>query len=327
MTEDTKNTEVASPPEEKPGSPEQGLAAQENEFESVLLDEGTETGIAADDHEGNKMAAGADEDFGITLSDDELWDSEGGDDGIPLFDELALEIGEAETEHAAPQVSGEEEIAPEAAGGQGSVTANGLDIPAEAISAVTPEEEIAQAKDSPAATSWIPWGVTGMSSLMLVVGLFVLWSLTSTAGQMDPDRSGTSFQAGQQDGRTVPVRQSGGAGSGPVPGTFGGPETLRDMDRISLAPFLIPAQRGGEMVFLKLQVELTVADSTTKHGLLKKEAWVRDAIYRELKGIDISSGDAGNFLLQYRRPLIERLDRELAPLTIEDIRLAGFLMK
>jgi hypothetical protein len=327
MTDDAKNTEAGIPQEDNPGSMESGLAGQGNEFESLLFDDGTEMGISADDPKGNDVASRVDEDFGITLSDDELWDSESGDDGIPLFDELALEIDKAETKHKAPQVSGGERVVPEAAGAQVPVTGNGLNTPTDAVSAVKPEDEIAQVKDSPVAISWIPWGITGMSSLMLVVGLLVLWNFKPTAMQTDPGGSGTSSMVPQQDGWTSPLGQSGSAGSGPAPGTLGGPANLPDMDRISLAPFLIPAQRGGEMVFLKLQVELAVADSRTKHGLLKKEAWVRDAIYRELKGIDISSGDAGNFLLQYRRPIIERLDRELAPLSIEDIRLAGFLMK
>lgn len=329
MTEDTRNSEVAPSPEETPGSPELDLAGQEDEFESFLLDEGQETAVTADGNEGTKVTAGTDEDFGITLSDDDLWDAEGSNDGIPLFDELALEIGEAETAQTVPLVSGGNESAAEAAAGDTPVSAgNGLDTATEAVSAITQEEGIKQEEDlsSLVAASWIPWGVTGMSALMLILGIFVLWNLASTAGQVDLGRSGTSFQTSQQERGTMLVGRSDGAASAPAPVTLGAPETLRDMDRISLAPFLIPAQRGGEMVFLKLQVELTVA-STTKHGLLKKEAWVRDAIYRELKGIDVSSGDAGNFLLQYRRPLLERLDRELAPLTIEDIRLAGFLMK
>ncbi|NDY43102.1 flagellar basal body-associated FliL family protein, partial [Dissulfurirhabdus thermomarina] len=96
---------------------------------------------------------------------------------------------------------------------------------------------------------------------------------------------------------------------------------------LTLDPFLIPAHRSGEMVFFKLQAELVVPDISTRQALRRKEAWVRDAIYQELKDIDVSEGLQGNLLYRYRRPILDRLNREFAPLEVEDVRLMGFLMK
>jgi hypothetical protein len=72
---------------------------------------------------------------------------------------------------------------------------------------------------------------------------------------------------------------------------------------------------------------LILSDAETKHAIRKKEPWVRDIIYEELKGIDISSGIQKNFLMQYRQPIVRCLNHELAPLKVEDIRLKGYLMK
>jgi len=152
----------------------------------------------------------------------------------------------------------------------------------------------------PDEASWIIWTITGVSGILLTVGLVLLWNLSA------------------------PFFEPHSAVTEDIPDTLANHGDFETMD---LDPFLIPAQRDKEMIFFKLQVELIVSDAKTKHAIRKKEAWVRDIIYGELKGIDISSGIQKNFLRQYRQPIIRCLNHELAPLRVEDIRLKGYLMK
>jgi len=160
-------------------------------------------------------------------------------------------------------------------------------------------QETAEAK-LPDETSWIVWTITGVSGILLTVGFVLLWNLSA------------------------PFFEPHSAVTEDIPDTLANHGDFETMD---LAPFLIPAQRDKEMIFFKLQVELLVSDAKTKHAIGKKEAWVRDTISRELKGIDISSGIQEKFLMQYRQPIVRCLNHELAPLRVEDIRLKGYLMK
>ena len=160
-------------------------------------------------------------------------------------------------------------------------------------------QETVEAK-LPDEASWIIWTITGVSGILLTAGLVLLWNLSS------------------------PFFEPHSAITEDIPDTL---TNHSDFETMDLDPFLIPAQRDKEMIFLKLQVELIVSDAETKHAIRKKEAWVRDTIYRELKGIDVSSGIQENFLMQYRQPIVRCLNIELAPLRVEDIRLKGYLMK
>jgi flagellar basal body-associated protein FliL len=160
-------------------------------------------------------------------------------------------------------------------------------------------QETAEAK-LPDEASWIIWTITVVSGILLTVGLVLLWNLSA------------------------PFFEPHAAVTEDIPDTLA---NHGDLETMNLDPFLIPAQRDKEMIFFKLQVELIVSDAKTKHAIRKKEAWVRDTIYRELKGIDISSGIQENFLMQYRQPIVRCLNHELAPLRVEDIRLKGYLMK
>jgi len=148
--------------------------------------------------------------------------------------------------------------------------------------------------------SWIIWTISGASGILLIIGLVLLWNLS--APFFDPPKMVTG---------DIPYNLVDHSGS----------QTL------DLAPFLIPAQRDKELVFLKLQVELIVSDAETKNAVRKKEAWVRDTISRELQGIDISSGIQEKFLMQYRQPIVRRLNHDLAPLIVKDVRLRGYMMK
>ncbi|MEA3386803.1 MAG: hypothetical protein U9Q89_10235 [Thermodesulfobacteriota bacterium] len=160
-------------------------------------------------------------------------------------------------------------------------------------------QETAEVK-LPDEASWIIWTITGVSGIFLTVGLVLLWNLSA------------------------PFFEPHGAVTEDIPGTLANHGNFETLD---LDPFLIPTQRDKETIFLKLQVELIVSDAGTKHAIQKKEAWIRDTIYRELKGIDINSGIQENFLMQYRQPIVRCLNIELAPLRVEDIRLKGNLMK
>jgi flagellar basal body-associated protein FliL len=160
-------------------------------------------------------------------------------------------------------------------------------------------QETAEAK-LPDEASWIVWTIAGVSGILLTVGLVFLWNLSA------------------------PFFEPHSAVIEDIPDTLANHGDFETMD---LDPFLMPAQRNKEMIFFKLQVELILSDAETKHAIRKKEPWVRDIIYEELKGIDISSGIQKNFLMQYRQPIVRCLNHELAPLRVEDIRLKGYLMK
>lgn len=148
--------------------------------------------------------------------------------------------------------------------------------------------------------SWIIWTISGASGILLIVGLALLWNL-----------SAPFFEPPSMVTEDIPDNLANHSAS----------------KTIDLAPFLIPAQRDKELVFLKLQVELIVSDAETKNAVRKKEAWVRDTISRELQGIDISSGIQEKFLMQYRQPIVRCLNHDLAPLRVTDVRLRGYMMK
>jgi len=163
----------------------------------------------------------------------------------------------------------------------------------------------------------IPWIVTGLSAGLCVAAIFTIWLIASSADTKTANKLQPSAEIPEETVQP-PVKNSPKIATRPARGRA---------QAIDLAPFLIPAQRAGDLVFFKLRVELIAPDATTKQEILKREAWVRDIIYQELKGINISRGIKGDILTRYRRPLLERLNRELAPLHLEDIRLMGFLLR
>ena len=215
-------------------------------------------------------------DFEVALSEDKLWDEGDHPVDIRLFEDNSYD----ESDGNELILSTEEAIPPDKASESRS-------------------QETAEAK-LPDEASWIIWTITGVSGILLTVGLVLLWNLSA------------------------PFFEPHSAVTEDIPDTLANHGDFETMD---LDPFLIPAQRDKEMIFFKLQVELIVSDAKTKQAIRKKEAWVRDIIYRELKGIDISSGIQKNFLMQYRQPIVRCLNHELAPLRVEDIRLKGYLMK
>lgn len=214
-------------------------------------------------------------DFEVVLSEDKLWDEADHSANIRLFENNSYN----ESDEKELTLSTEEVISPGKASG-------------------SRPKETAEAKLQNEA-SWIVWTITGVSGILLTMGLVLLWNLS--ASFFEPHNAVTED----------------------IPSTLANHGDFETMD---LDPFLMPAQRDKDIIFFKLQVQLIVSDAEAKYAIQKKEAWVRDIIYRELKGIDISSGIQKNFLTQYRQPIVRCLNHELAPLRVEDIRLKGYLM-
>ncbi len=284
----------------------------------------------------------SDDEIGITITDDELWEDTDGLDEVPLFDEEEL-IGDgpAEDEQAATKIEDDaaRNMADREQGQPGSVrpdsssgrTSDENERPGD----VSAEGEPVQS-DEPVADDlftfppWLTWVISGIGFVFIIAGILVLWELAgpylrgeATDVAVAGDTSGVS----RQKADIVQSDEGSSNGSKDHGNTLQSKWPSRGIEAIDLAPFLIPAQREGELVFFKLKVELIVPDATTKHALKKKEAWVRDIIYTQLKGIDVNPGEKGNILLKYRRPLLKKLNKRLSPLEIQDIRIMGFLLK
>ncbi len=317
-------------------SPDSGADESGTESDLQGLSEEREQGLLDDDPqqsqqgEPSKETQGSpvngtgieDDEMDISISDDELWDDGSGLEEIPLFDDEEDEGEEDPAESQAVEAEDEKDSKPSGESDPEEKTQLSEDEPAEATDedsgkeASQPEEGEGR-KVLAVITQWLPWIITGISGLLLITGIIVLWVLWPS--------SGTIHNAAAS--KPAPTKMPEKAGQ---PGEEGltpshEPER-RGLESISLAPFLIPAQNAGELVFFKLHVELIVPDIETKRYLLRKEAWLRDAIYQELKGITVKPGK-GNLLLQYRRPILERLNAEFKPFRIEDIRLSGYLLK
>lgn len=307
--------------------------------------------IPADDAAAQAAPSDADrdafgDDLGISLSDDELWDDSPEDD-IPLFDDEPEEQSAPDqAEGASSADRGVEESASASPAADKAVSGRdlaGQDDSGEAGSggSAAPEEDGA-GEDvivvGGAGPSWLPFAVSGFASIILLGGLFVLWGMLSSTpdAESSPDKTAVSVTSSsshnavkKQDRQSAaqPLEKSSSFSDvtplGDVPPLPGG----QSLEAFDLAPFIIPVMRQGELVFFKLTVELIVPDMKTKQELKKREAWVRDAIYTELKGIEVGPGTKGEFLLNYRRPLKQRIEKELAPLKIRDVRLMGYVLK
>ncbi len=292
-------TEIGSPtpPQDEETAPEEGV-----EPSSTSPDAEEEVKEESSDVPGDKALEDA---FETAISEDELWDESGDLEDIPLFQEVGKERGQE-----AGATGAEEETAPEAAAKdeERSQPAGG-------------EEEDAFKRKTQVDTVTIlipdhlfPYAA-GLAAFLTILAAVVIWRTAST-------KPSTPHPQSQNQLNYTPSPSNAKGLYDPSSGRPGkGSETL------ALAPFLIPAERSGELVFFKLHVELIIDNQTIKHELMRKEAWVRDIIYSELKGIDISEGVAGNVLLRYRKPIITRINKELSPLRVEDIRMVGVLLK
>ncbi|GEM_PF-981706 len=301
-----------------------------SEPETVPKDEGQDDTLSSDDE------------AHIDITDDELWEDDDVEE-IPLFEEEFLEqelegdnkkegTPDADiSEPSSQQEGGEDPSAstdPEIEKSTGKKQATTQDdIQDETIAPSVKTDLEEQASNDPTGKSivsekvpgkfigvlpWIISAVSGILCVLAIVTLLLISSGPAVQGE-NPERPVTKQAIKKAVQKNIPS-----LAHGPVRGT---------VQAIDLAPFLIPAQNAGELVFFKLKVELIVPNATTKQELLKREAWVRDIIYQELKGINISGGIRGDILNHYRRPILNRLNKEMAPLRIEDVRLMGFLLR
>ncbi len=276
------------------------------------------------------------DEVGINLDDDELWD-DGEVEEIPLFEEeLLSEISQEEEKEkqanneskpSEPLVedgpegseglsdeSGEELLADE---GQGSEEAEKKQEDSEDNQ--VDEVEDLSPKDAPGlASRLLPWIVTGFSSILIILAvltIYLMWSgpANQQAKVLESSQPVSTQKIVKRAEKKVNIQSPTRARQG--------------FEAIDLAPFIIPGKSGGELVFFKLQVELIVQDALTKQELMRRQAWLRDIIYQELKGLDISRGIQGDILDRYRAPLLKRLNMEFSPLKIKDIRLMGYLLR
>ncbi len=335
-----KASDASVKPEDSSSQEEGGEPATSEATEDTAAAEASDTDAFGDD-------------LGISLSDDELWD-DSADDDIPLFDD--------EPEDPVPYGPGAQapvkESVQEGKGGEGEQKPSDekLDDTSSAIvedsgetSPVVADDAAGTGKEpasddvivvSPSFPDWVPYFISGVATMLLFGGIFVLWGMISSApNAAEPAAVKTVDMVSQEAGKTPesPIGQNNRLVKEKIASNNAKYATpVQDIEPLTggqslqtfnLAPFIIPVMRQGELVFFKLTVELVVPDMKTKQELKKREAWVRDAIYTELKGIEVGPGTKGEFLLNYRRPLKKRIEKELAPLEIRDVRLMGYVLK
>ena len=191
-------------------------------------------------------------------------------------------------------------------------------------------------KRFPSLKSLMFWGVIGLESLLIIIGFFTIYGLTSpyfNSNKKSPiikqkhlknhslikDKIKGSSRSKNTNSSNYPFDQN----------KIKLPSSAKVLGTaiISLQPFYIPVVYEGEVVFLKLHVTLTVSDPNTKAILEHRLSLIRNIIYENLKGIVISPSERGNFLLRYCKPLKQALNKQLAPYKITDITLMGFILK
>ncbi len=306
----------------------------EDVSETVSSQKGVDSAEKVGKTDQDSVQDGSDDEIGINIEDDELWD-EGEAEEIPLFEEeLLSEISEEEEKEQQDQQDKDKVEGEERAADDSSVEAqesrdvqDGSDSGQEQDQSVPSSQQQDETGGQGASVGLIsallPWLITGLSSILTILAVIAIWFLWNSP-------SVTEQQVTASDNVIKPKASARGninrsniqaQSQQPVTGT------VSQQEAIDLAPFIIPGKSGGELVFFKLQVELIVPDATTKQELLRRQAWLRDIIYQELKGLDISRGIQGDILSRYRAPLLSRLNREFSPLKIEDIRLMGYLLR
>lgn len=250
----------------------------------------------------------SEDEVGIDVSDDELWEDEA--EEVSLFEEDVLNELSAEEEEKQEKKSEAEKVSLLEEEGKKDNDNQQEDV----------EQNIKETIEEPVEKKgffvFLPWVVTGISTVLSILAIFTLWTLLQTPV---PNAKSTTSGAARQN-KAAPLKTSSKNGSVV-------PKVVSDLQAIDLAPFIIPGKSGGELVFFKLRVELLVPNSRTKQEILKRQAWVRDIIYQELKGIDISSGIKGDVLQRFRMPILNKLNKELSPIKVSDVRLMGYLLR
>ena len=284
-------------------------AAEEPEGGGAQEAQGPETGGGGGGGEAPKAGAEGesgddspevvlDKAFDSALAEDELWDESGDLEDIPLFQELEKRDAQGGPEEAAAADSPGDAV-------PGTEEAEGQEESEEEFSRGRGEEDVITLT---LPDRFFPY-VAGAGGVLALLALFLLWHVASTppAVKVIPPPAPQSAPAAQAPGP-----------AGPSP---------RPVETLALTPFLIPGNRNGELVFFKVQAELMVESQAAKHALMRREAEVRDIIYSELKGIDLSNGVSGDVLLRYHKPILDRLNRAFRPIHVDDIRLVGVMLR
>lgn len=304
--------------------------SQQNGVSDPLgLEQAASVSVQQDDT-AEKASAGEDTAAEGVKAEDELWDEGSAFEEVPLFEEFASKIAAAESKpkDIVEELSSELEAAvadqEQAVGIEKTEESGGDELQSDASS-----------------SSILPWVISGIACLFMLSGAWVFWrmyaNLSVPAGPVGVQQHVQVAAPSAHKATLPPVAAQKPAQTNPVEAPVApkisqghnpaNEQRLVPLEYISLAPFLIPAQQGGEPVFFKLQVELICRDKQMKEELTRKETWVRDAIYREMKGIDLSAGVQENDINRFRRPILDRINRELAPLYVDDVRLMGTLLK
>ena len=267
------------------------------------------------------------------LTEDELWDPKSNVNDIPLFEEFASELAEQtkkeeellspveeeiqESDIAAPPVEPEHKVE----AGPSLVEKTNEDQPAS-----NEIKNITIGRNNP----FLLWGLAACAAIMIVAGGLAMLKMTGLlpANRFSENNVIENKQAAPPSALdTSHPRPSGSIKTGSGPQQPGQPQKAGPAITISLSPFLIPAQQNGEMVFFNLQVDVIVQDQKAKDELMQKEVWIRDIIYRELKGLDLGEKFQENILAQYQKPIVDSINTEFPSLKVEDVKLSGSLIR
>jgi len=267
---------------------------------------------------------------------DELWDPSTELDDISLFDEFASEIAEIEKTE-------KEKTEKEKTEKKQTLKDD------EGLSSLIDEEEVSgdqsrQKEESPSPQEetqeklLIPLIISGISFLLLLAGIFTIWQIIIIPYNAKKLPENVIKQLSEintpQNEVSKPLKAEKEQTVNSTPGNIHPSSEqneitnkLPNYETIALSSFMIPATQDGQLVFFNIQISILLSDIHTKKEFIKRETRLRDTIYRELKGTDLSQGVNENTLITFRKPLMDKINQEYAPLKIEDIKLTGYILK
>jgi len=250
-----------------------GLLAQDEPEPKDASEEGhEEESNDQEDQSTDSVTIDEEDEIGIPLNDDELWDDDSGLDEIPLFedelDQIEGEEGQDDAEETIPSEQSEDlvedsldtdlagQIVDKDVENESTPSAdpdNGNEAQ-EGTAAVHDPQDESLAEHS---KNWLAWFVTGISGLLILAGVFALHRLY-TAPYPVQERTNTNqisspalikkTNAPEQVSKPRYPKEKKNQVSGKAEATnhyqSGG-----QWEVMALAPFLIPAYQAGELVF------------------------------------------------------------------------------
>lgn len=287
-------------------------------FESISLD------LTFDDEKKEKAEHG-----------DELWDPASELDDVSLFDEFASEIAEiekTEKEKAEKKPFFKDDE------GLSSLIEEEKEKTSEPLSQQKEESDLQpETKEK----LLIPIIVSMIAFLFLLAGIFTIWEIIITPfsakklptkvikqlSEVTPHQNELSqeLNTAKKEKKTA-----GNATADNIPLSIEKNDIankLPNYEMMTLSSFMIPATQNGQLVFFNIQISIMLSDINMKKEFIKRETRLRDTIYRELKGADLSEGINENTLIMFRKPLMDKINKEYDPLKIEDIKLTGYILK